>query len=399
MVRARAIPYHPPAMSTAIVIDQIVKSYPGAPTPAVDRVSLTINPGDLFFLLGPSGCGKTTLLRMIAGFIDPTSGRILFATSQSPQPRDITHLPPNLRNTGMVFQSYALWPHMTVAKNVAFGLEIRKVPKDEINRRVAEALEMVQMGHLAQRKPNALSGGQQQRVALARALVVKPDVLLLDEPLSNLDAKLRVELRSEIRRICKTAGITTVYVTHDQKEALSMADGVAILQAGRIVQQGSPAELYRFPGSKFVAEFLGETNFLSAKITATTPGTGPDGRPSTELATPAGPMRSTHPLPPGAQVGSDVLLSLRPEALTPARHELGNAENLLRGNVVETTYLGELAQQIVQLTPGTAGVLAGGSLPRVKVAVLNPGPGAVVAPNTPAALTINPVDVVMVPAG
>ncbi len=383
-------------MSTAIVIDQIVKSYPGAPTPAVDRVSLTINPGDLFFLLGPSGCGKTTLLRMIAGFIDPTSGRILFATPQSPQPRDITHLPPNLRNTGMVFQSYALWPHMTVAKNVAFGLEIRKVPKDEINRRVAEALDMVQMGHLAQRKPNALSGGQQQRVALARALVVKPDVLLLDEPLSNLDAKLRVELRSEIRRICKTAGITTVYVTHDQKEALSMADGVAILQAGRIVQQGSPAELYRFPGSKFVAEFLGETNFLSAKITATTSGGGPDGRPSTELATPAGPMRSTHPLPPGAQVGSDVLLSLRPEALRSAEG-LGQAENLLRGSVVETTYLGELAQQIVQLSAGTSGTIPG-SLPRVKVAMLNPGPGAVVAPNTPSSLVINPVDVVMVPA-
>src|ERR1043165_9433059 len=192
-------------MPTAIGILDITKVFGvgTAAATAVDRISLDIQPGELFFLLGPSGCGKTTLLRMIAGFIDPTSGQIQF------DGRDITYLPPNRRNTGMVFQSYALWPHMTVQAKVAFGLTIRKVAAAERDKRVAEALAAVRMSEYAARKPNQLSGGQQQRVALARALVIRPDVLLLDEPLSNLDAKLRIELRSEIRRICKEAGITT----------------------------------------------------------------------------------------------------------------------------------------------------------------------------------------------
>src|ERR1043165_8830912 len=185
-------------MPTAISIRNLSKAFGSgaAETLAVDDISLDINPGELFFLLGPSGCGKTTLLRMIAGFIDPSAGSVSF------DGRDVTHTPPNKRNTGMVFQSYALWPHMTVAANVAFGLGIRKVPRDESERRVADALTAVRMAEYAERKPNQLSGGQQQRVALARALVIRPDVLLLDEPLSNLDAKLRIELRSEIRRVC-----------------------------------------------------------------------------------------------------------------------------------------------------------------------------------------------------
>ncbi len=256
-------------MPTPISIRGITKEFPaiGAAgiTKAVDNVSLEIETGELFFLLGPSGCGKTTLLRMIAGFIDPTHGTILFGD------RDVTHLPPNKRNTGMVFQSYALWPHMTIEANVAFGLDVRKTPANEAKIRIAEALAAVRMDQYAKRKPNQLSGGQQQRVALARALVIRPDVLLLDEPLSNLDAKLRLELRSEIRRICKESGITTVYVTHDQKEALSMADRVAILRAGKLEQLGPPADLYKRPHSRFVAEFLGETNILEGTVVAITP--------------------------------------------------------------------------------------------------------------------------------
>ena len=189
-------------------------------TVAVESVDLSIPEGALWFLLGPSGCGKTTILRMIAGFLEPSGGSVRFG------PRDVTGLAPEKRNAGMVFQSYALWPHLTVAENVAFGLRVRKVPAAERSRRVAEALEMVRMGPFAERTPNQLSGGQQQRVALARAIVFKPEVLLLDEPLSNLDAKLRLEMRHEIRRICTELRMTTVYVTHDRDEAMSMADGM-----------------------------------------------------------------------------------------------------------------------------------------------------------------------------
>jgi iron(III) transport system ATP-binding protein len=254
-------------MSTTITIKNVTKSFPahaGGITNAVDHVSLSITAGELFFLLGPSGCGKTTLLRMIAGFIDPTGGAIEFSDASGT--RDVTYLPPNKRNTGMVFQSYALWPHMSVFENVAFGLGVRKVGKEETRTRVMEALGAVQMDQYAQRKPNQLSGGQQQRIALARALVIRPSVLLLDEPLSNLDAKLRNDLRMEIRRICKSSGITTVYVTHDQKEALSMADRIAIMRAGSIVQIGTPGGMYRRPADRFVAEFLGETNLVEAKV-------------------------------------------------------------------------------------------------------------------------------------
>jgi iron(III) transport system ATP-binding protein len=373
-------------MPTAITIDRVEKRYPGAATPAVDGVSLRIEPGELFFLLGPSGCGKTTLLRMIAGFIEPTGGRMLFTRDNGVE-IDVSTLAPNQRNTGMVFQSYALWPHMSVAENVAFGLDIRRVAADEKARRVKEALDLVQMGQYAQRKPNALSGGQQQRVALARALVVRPDVLLLDEPLSNLDAKLRVELRSEIRRICKAAAITTVYVTHDQKEALSMADRVAIMTFGKVEQLGTPGDLYRRPGSKFVAEFLGETNFVPGRVVSRSAS-------GVEVRTSAGTLRSSH-TPPDA--GDDVLVSLRPEALRVASGH--DQINTLSGTISETTYLGELAQHIVEVraVPGEGSAGASDAATRLKVAVLNPGEVRAGDARAPVSLTINPQDVVLVP--
>ncbi len=330
-------------MGTRIEIDQLVKVFGSgqAAARAVDGIGLTIEPGELFFLLGPSGCGKTTLLRMIAGFIDPSEGSIAF------DGRDVTHAPPNKRNTGMVFQSYALWPHMTVAQNVAFGLNVRKVSGAERDTLVEEALAAVQMEQYAERKPTQLSGGQQQRVALARAIVIKPDVLLLDEPLSNLDAKLRNDLRHQIRNICKASGITTVYVTHDQKEALSMADRVALLRDGKVVQLGTPRELYRQPESKFVAEFLGETNLIQAA----TDGTG-------TLRVEAGAFEAT-PISQDQSKSKHILISVRPEAtsLTPAG-ESGS----LPGKLLDTTYLGETAQHLVEVK----------GCPLIKVAEMNP---------------------------
>src|SRR5687767_13827597 len=244
---------------TEVVLERVTKTF-GA-TVALADVDLRVASGELFFLLGPSGCGKSTLLRLIAGLLEPTGGRILF------NGKDVTPLRTESRNAVMCFQSYALWPHMTVEENVRFGLEVRKTPAAEQAKRVAEAIRLVQLDALAQRKPNQLSGGQQQRVALARALVVKPDCLLLDEPLSNLDAKLRLDMRSEIRRICRTAGLTAIYVTHDQKEALSIADRMAILNHGKIEQIGKPQDLYRRPDSRFIANFMGESNFLDAHVT------------------------------------------------------------------------------------------------------------------------------------
>ena len=223
---------------------------------AVNNATIDINAGEMFFLLGPSGCGKTTLLRMLAGFESPTSGQIFFNDD------DVTNIPPNQRQTGMVFQGYALWPHMTVYENIAYGLRIQKKSPNEIKSLVNDALDSVELSGLQNRRPNALSGGQQQRVALARALVVRPRVLLLDEPLSNLDAGLRASMRLEIREICKKSNITTIYVTHDQKEALAIADRIALMRNGFLEQVGSPEDLYNSPKNEFVASFLGETNLI-----------------------------------------------------------------------------------------------------------------------------------------
>jgi len=362
-------------MGTRITIENLVKVFGAGKSAAtaVDHLSLTIEPGELFFLLGPSGCGKTTLLRMIAGFIDPTSGTIAF------DGKDVTHDPPNKRNTGMVFQSYALWPHMTVAQNVAFGLNVRKVANPEKDQRVLDALAAVQMEEYAARKPNQLSGGQQQRVALARALVIKPDVLLLDEPLSNLDAKLRNDLRLQIRKICKDSGITTVYVTHDQKEALSMADRVALLKSGHIEQIGTPRELYRSPRNRFVAEFLGETNLIEAKA-------GEIAHDRVQFEVEAGVFDAVVSEGHGLQNTEQTLLSVRPEAI---RLRKPDSENTLPGKLLETTYLGETAQHLVEVQ----------GCPPIKIAEMNPYSASSAVhpePGDPVWVEFMPTDVVPV---
>lgn len=226
----------------------------------LDGINLDIRPGEFFALLGPSGCGKTTLLRLIAGFARADAGRIAVGGEE------ISHLPPWKRDVGMVFQSYALWPHMTVARNVAFGLEERRVPKTDIARRVAAALDLVGLASLADRRPSQLSGGQQQRVALARTIAIEPKILLLDEPLSNLDAKLRVQVRRELRGLQQRLGLTTILVTHDQEEANTICDRVAVMNAGKVQQVGSPTELYEQPANLFVANFLGTANIVDGQI-------------------------------------------------------------------------------------------------------------------------------------
>ena len=333
---------------------------------ALDRIGLTIGTGELFFLLGPSGCGKTTLLRHIAGFYQPDEGRILF------DGQDVTSVPPHKRNAGMVFQNYALWPHLTVEKNVAFGLEERRFPKAEIAARVAEALQNVRLGNLAQRKIHEVSGGQQQRVALARAMVIRPTCLLLDEPLSNLDAKLRLEMRGEIRRICRQFELTSVYVTHDQQEALSIADRIAILDAGRLLQVGQPAEVYRRPRNRFVAEFIGEGNFLPGRVRSR------NGLTEVELED-GTVLRPSAPTEGGPAAGSKVTICLRPEALRIAEGQ--PAAQAVRAKLVETTYLGQLAQHRFQWHSGS-----------LRVSELNPRP-ARFQPGQEYDLAVEPEDV------
>lgn len=312
----------------AITIDGLSKRF--GETVALDGLELRVEPGEIFFLLGPSGCGKTTLLRAIAGFCEPDAGSIRFGDEE------VTAVPAHRRNTGMVFQSYALWPHLTVEQNVAFGLEERGVPRQETAARVAEVLAAVRMEAYRARKIAQLSGGQQQRVALARALVVRPRCLLLDEPLSNLDAKLRGEMRGEIRRICKEFGLTAIYVTHDQKEALSVGDRLAVLDQGRIQQVGTPPEVYRRPVSRLVADFIGDTNFLAGTV-ARANGTG--ARVLTDLGAFDGIITRPGWTP---AAGDRVTLSVRPEAWR--LDESAPAANAVAGRLGSAVYLGELAQ-------------------------------------------------------
>lgn len=296
-------------------------------------VSLDVEEGELFFLLGPSGCGKTTLLRIIAGFTQPDEGEVWFGS------RCLNDVPAYRRNMGMVFQNYALWPHMTVAENVAYGLEVRGIKRAERQRLVADALRTVRLESVADRRPSELSGGQQQRVALARALVIRPDVLLLDEPLSNLDARLRLELRDEIRRIHDEMHVTTVYVTHDQKESLSMADRIAVMRAGAIEQVDEPRTVYRRPATRFVADFIGECNWLPGIAVA-------DAEGHSKVQTEYG----LFAVDSGANFkdGQLLWLGFRPESV-----RFGNsAVNQFRGKIIQTTYLGEVEQYVVELGGG-----------------------------------------------
>src|SRR5215831_16918444 len=316
---------------TTIRLDSVHRTF-GA-VRAVDNVSATIEEGGLFTLLGPSGCGKTTLLRMIAGFCDVESGSIWFGD------RRIDTLPAHHRNTGLVFQNYAIFPNLTVEGNVAYGMRARKVKPAEIASRVQKALERVRLVGYGSRWPHQLSGGQLQRVAIARVLVIEPAVLLFDEPLSNLDAQLRTQMRVEIRQLQQSLGLTTIYVTHDQEEALAISDRIAILRAGKIEQVGSPEEIYQRPQTAFVAEFLGGTNMLPGIAGAS------DGR-RTEVAA-CGTVVFV-----GGQVtaGQKLLLSIRPEALRLAQ---GSESAVLRAKLVLREFLGQIQRLHARLPDGT----------------------------------------------
>jgi iron(III) transport system ATP-binding protein len=298
---------------------------------AVSGVDLELREGEFVSLLGPSGCGKPTTLRMIAGFISPSAGTIEMNGQMLSSPSGA--LPPEKRQMSMIFQSYAVWPNMTVEQNVAFGLELRKLPREEVRRRVAEILDVVHMGHLSGRYPAELSGGQQQRVALARAIVIKPQVLLLDEPLSNLDANLREEMRFEIRRLHDEFRITTVYVTHDQGEAMVTSDRIAVMNLGRIEQVADPHTLYNKPKTRFVAGFIGRTNFIEGNSNNGQIAFGP-------FALPAGALE-------GAPASGKVTVSVRPQSMRLARAQFANGRPQVAVTIAERAYLGEFWDYVV----------------------------------------------------
>jgi iron(III) transport system ATP-binding protein len=327
-------------MTVSVTFESVTKIL--GESKAVDNLTLNVSDGELFFLLGPSGCGKTTALRLVAGFYIPDKGRILF------NGKDQSRVPPHKRNTAMVFQNYALWPHMNVRNNVAYGLKMRRVAAAQKEQRVRNALEIVQMQIYAERMPNQLSGGQQQRVALARALVIEPDVVLLDEPLSNLDAQLRLEMRAQIRDIHQRIGRTMIYVTHDQAEALSMADRIAVMRHGRLVQVGTPHELYNRPESAFVAQFIGGTNLLR--------GTLEEAGDMLTVRTPAGIVHAKNRVK-GIARGEPVFCSVRPESLrlisvTQSSASAG-AANALSAEVQSIMYLGDNEQYSLSLADNT----------------------------------------------
>ena len=414
---ARTDGYEKMKKISLVDIVKVFRSGPrAASTIAVDHVSLTIEPGEFFFLLGPSGCGKTTLLRIIAGLTAPSSGQVWLGD------RDVTDLAVEQRNTAMVFQNYALWPHMTVQQNVEFGPRMRGAPAATRRRLAADNLARVEMESYAARKPNQLSGGQQQRVALARALAAQGDCLLLDEPLSNLDARLRLHMRHELRRLVKSTGITAVYVTHDQKEALSMADRVAVMDAGKVVQIGRPEEVYNRPATRFVADFLGEANFVEGRITGAAGGAGSGGPGGVRVETAVGKLLAANCA--GREVGLNVLCCVRPERIElcgenrdaggenrDANHflplDLGTDEERLerkmvsvpifpifpnggaslQATVAESIYLGEMRQYLCDLPGGQ----------RWKISVLA-GADKAFPPGSAVTLRIAAQDVAILPA-
>jgi ABC-type Fe3+/spermidine/putrescine transport system ATPase subunit len=308
---------------------------------AVDAVDLTIDSGTYFVLLGPSGGGKTTLLRLVGGFARPTSGRVLL------HGRDVSDLPPNKRPTTMVFQSYALFPHMNVERNVAYGLRLQKMPKEEIGQKVDRMLELVGLTGLGERMPHELSGGQQQRVQLARSLVLERDILLLDEPLASLDAKLRKDMCLELKRIQEKVGITFIHVTHNQEEAMTIADRIAIIADGALVEEGSPRDIYERPVKRFTAGFVGENNLLDGRLT------GIDGnRIAVDLGFAAIDMDSAGPV---AGIGDDVTVSIRSEllVLSPPAHSPDDRLQYIPATYVEEVYLGLTTSHLVRLPNGT----------------------------------------------
>ena len=319
-----------------LTLTSVQKLFPGG-VAAVEDFTLDVTRGEFVSFLGPSGCGKTTTLRMIAGFEKPTSGTITV------DGKDITYKPPNQRNVGMVFQSYALFPNMTVADNIGFGLKVRKRPKAAIDKKVAELIDLMSLGGRADRFPWQMSGGQQQRVALARALAIEPEVLLLDEPLSALDAKIRIVLRKEIRSIQRQLGITTVYVTHDQEEALSLSDRVVVMNEGHIEQLGVPSEIYNFPTTAFVASFVGTLNLVTARVID--PGAG-------RLSVDGQEVRTSKAV---TDVGANgrVTLALRPEGIELGDGESG--ENRLHGTVEDINFLGSIVRIRVKVGDGEDG--------------------------------------------
>ena len=314
-----------------VSIRNVEKKFPGGVI-AVDNVSIDIAQNEFFALLGPSGCGKTTLLRMISGLETPTSGQIMIGNE------DMALTPPNKRPTNMVFQSYAVFPHMTVAQNVGYGLKVTGVESSEIKRRVAEALEMVKLSALAERKPDQMSGGQRQRVALARALVKRPKVLLLDEPLSALDAKLRDGMRLELTRLQETVGITFIIVTHDQDEALSMASRIAVMDKGAVQQIATPAELYEHPKSRFVADFIGKVNLIDAKVLSQ------KGKAIICEAKGLGRVEVSS----DKQVGGGVAIAVRPEKLRITKTEPKSAAIRLQGTVRDVAYFGDTSHVLIE---------------------------------------------------
>ncbi|SIO86800.1 ABC transporter ATP-binding protein [Nocardiopsis sp. JB363] len=333
-------------VAPAIGLEGVAKSYrSGSETVrAVDGIDLEIARGEFFSLLGPSGCGKTTTMRMIAGFEEPTEGVVRLSG------RDVNGVPANHRDVNMVFQSYALFPHMNVAANVAFGLRRRRVPKKEIKRRVDEILDLVELGPRAEHRPSQLSGGQQQRVALARALVNEPGALLLDEPLGALDLKLRQSMQVELKRIQREVGITFVYVTHDQGEALTMSDRVAVMNGGLVEQLGTPAQIYERPATRFVADFIGTGNLLPGRVENT------DGAGPYRVALGSGTTALVASLPEGAGTGTEVHLTVRPEKIRIGVEDPGGELTTIPGTVSETVYMGASTHYQVAL-PGGAEVI------------------------------------------
>jgi putative spermidine/putrescine transport system ATP-binding protein len=323
-----------PAVGGTLSVERLTKRY--GPVVALDDVSLEIERGRFLTLLGPSGSGKTTLLMSIAGFVAPSAGSIKLDGKR------IDHLPPDQRNFGMVFQGYALFPHLTVAENVAFALRVRKKPRAQIAEAVARALAMVQLERLSDRLPRQLSGGQQQRAALARALIFHPSLLLLDEPLSALDKNLRSDLQIELRDLHQRLGLTFIYVTHDQQEALSMSDEIAILRDGRVIQRGTPAALYERPASRFVAGFLGRSNFLAGKVASV----GPNG-----VSYRCGAFLLHHSTPGRrVQEGESILITLRPEKVQLVTGDLApSLRNRVTGRVVTFNYLGGVYHVLVEI--------------------------------------------------